>query len=97
MEWKYKNITITIGSDGIFYFTYKGKENCADTLIDAKRKIDTLTEDYYNFTVVDVNRMLNKLDDREKDFVNSLIEELKRHEFNAYCEIGISDDMLFIF
>lgn len=97
MEWEYKNITISVCSDGIFYFNHKGKGDCANTLIDAKRKIDVLTEGYYNFTEKDISRMLKKLDEREKDFVTSLINELNRHSSNAYCEIGISDEMLFRF
>jgi hypothetical protein len=37
------------------------------------------------------------LDKREAEFVRTLIEELGIHADNAYCEIGISSEMLFRF
>lgn len=95
MEWIHKNIKITISEDGYFYFNHKGNGDCANTLNDAKRKIDKITKDYYTFSKDDIKKMLGKLNEREKDFVNSLMKELSVHAFNAYCEIGISEDMLF--
>ena len=97
MEWNYKNVIISIESDGKFYFSLNGKVIIEDTLEEAKRRIDELLEDYYNFNDKDIDKLCRKLDKREAEFVRALIEELKRHEFNAYCEIGISDEMLFKF
>lgn len=95
MEWTYKNITIRVESDGNFYFSHKGESDCASTLAHAKEKINRLTAEYYFFTEKDLSKMFKKLDTREKDFVNNLMEELKRHEDNAYCSIGFSEDMPF--
>ena len=97
MEWNYKNIIITIQNDGCFYFNFKGNTDCSFTLNSAKEKIDKLTDKYYNFTEKNKDKLLSKLDSREVDFINSLINELNRHKNNVYCEIGISDEMLFNF
>ena len=97
MEWNYKNVIISIESDGKFYFSVNGKVNIEDTLEEAKRRIDELLKDYYTFNDKDIDKLCRKLDKREAEFVRALIEELKLHEFNAYCEIGISDEMLFKF
>ena len=97
MEWNYKKIIITVESDGKFYFSLNGKVTIEDTLEEAKRRIDELLEDYYTFNDKDIDKLCRKLDKREAEFVRALIEELKLHEFNAYCEIGISDEMLFKF
>lgn len=97
MEWNYKNVIISIESDGKFYFSLNGKVNIENTLEEAKRRIDELLEDYYTFNDKDIDKLCGKLDKREAEFVRALIEELKLHEFNAYCEIGISDEMLFKF
>ena len=97
MEWNYKNVIISIESDGKFYFSLNGKVNIENTLEEAKRRIDELLKDYYTFNDKDIDKLCRKLDKREAEFVRALIEELKLHEFNAYCEIGISDEMLFKF
>lgn len=97
MEWHYKNIKIFVECDGYFYFTYNNKTDYAYSLIEAKAKIDSVTKNYYNFTKQDLSKMFKKLDEREKDFVNNLMCELRRHEDNAYCEMGISEDMMFDF
>lgn len=97
MEWNYKKVIIFIESDGKFYFSLNGKVNIETTLEEAKRRIDELLEDYYTFNDKDIDKLCRKLDKREAEFVRALIEELKRHKFNAYCEIGISDEMLFKF
>lgn len=97
MEWKYKNIIITVESDGKFYFSINGEVNIKNTLESAKFRIDELLEGYYTFNDKDIDKLCRKLDKREAEFVRALIEELKIHESNAYCSIGISDEMLFRF
>lgn len=97
MEWNYKNVIIRVESDGKFYFSINGNVNVNNTLGSAKSRIDELLEDYYTFSGKDIDKLCKKLDKRESEFVRSLIKELKRHAFNAYCEIGISDEMLFNF
>lgn len=97
MEWRHKNVIISIESDGKFYFSINGKAEVEDTLASACRKIDTLLADYYTFNEKDIDKLCRKLDKRESEFVRSLIDELNRHKCNAYCEIGISDEMLFDF
>ena len=49
MEWNYKNVIISIESDGKFYFSVNEKVNIEDTLEEAKRRIDELLKDYYTF------------------------------------------------
>lgn len=97
MEWNYKNVIISIERDGKFYFSVNGKVNIENTLEAAKCRIDELLENYYIFNDKDIDKLCKKLDKREAEFVRALIEELKLHEFNACCEIGISDEMLFKF
>ena len=97
MEWNYKNVIITVESDGNFYFSINGEVNIENTLNSAKVRIDNVLKDYYTFNDKDIDKLCKKLDKRESEFVRALIEELKMHEFNAYCEIGISNDMLFKF
>lgn len=97
MEWNYKNVIITVESDGKFYFSINGEVNIENTLESAKVKIDNLLKDYYTFNDKDIDKLCKKLDKRESEFVRSLIDELNRHKFNAYCEIGITDEMLFDF
>lgn len=97
MEWNYKNVIITVKSDGNFYFSINGEVNIKNTLDSAKVRIDNMLKDYYTFNDKDIDKLCKKLDKRESEFVRALIEELKMHEFNAYCEIGISNDILFKF
>lgn len=97
MEWNHKNVIIRIESDGKFYFSVNGEVNIENTLESAKYRIDALLKDYYTFNEKDIDKLCKKLDKRESEFVRALIEELKLHDFNAYCEIGISDEMLFRF
>ena len=95
MEWTYKSVIIRVETDGKFYFSLNGKVNIESTLAAAKHRIDELLEDYYTFNDKDIDKLCKKLDKREAEFVRALIEELKNHINNAYCEIGISDDFLF--
>lgn len=97
MEWNHKNVIISIESDGKFYFSVNGEVNIENTLESAKYRIDALLKDYYTFNEKDIDKLCKKLDKREAEFVRALIEELKLHDFNAFCEIGISDEMLFRF
>lgn len=97
MEWTYKKTIIRVESDGKFYFSINGNAEVTDTLEAAKNRIDSLLAAYYAFNKRDIDKLCKKLDKRESEFVRSLIEELKRHNSNAYCEIGISDEMLFNF
>lgn len=72
MEWMYKNIEIVVYSDGSFTFRFKDSEYKYDSLKEAKCKIDSLTADYYTFTQKDMDRLMKKLDNREKELVRSL-------------------------
>lgn len=99
MEWNYKNVIIKVESDGNFYFSTNNGNviNVASSLELAKSKIDEILKDYYTFSKKDVDNLCKKLDKREAEFVRNLIEELGIHADNAYCEIGISSEMLFRF
>ena len=97
MNWNYKNVIIEIGEDGKFYFSINGKTEKADSLEIAKSLIKLSLKEYYTFSKKDIDKLCKKLDNRESEFVKSLIDELSRHSCNAYCEMGITDEMLFEF
>lgn len=97
MEWNYQNVIIKIENDGYFYFSINGEVESTNSLEEAKNRIDSLRTSYYTFNIEDIDKLCKKLDERESEFVRSLIEELKLHKYSPYCEIGISDKMLFNF
>ena len=95
MDFTYKKIVISVNSNGMFEFTYNGESHSCESLRDSKELIDYLVSSYYQFTKSDLNKLLEKLDNREQDFVKSLITELNCHSDNAYCELSITDAFLF--
>ena len=96
MDFTYKKIVISVNEKtGKFEFMHNGDKHSCESLRDSKELIDYLLSSYYQFTKSDLNRLLDKLDNREQDFVKSLITELNCHSFNAYCELGITDSFLF--
>lgn len=97
MNWNYKNVIIEIEEDGKFYFSINGKTEKVDSLEIAKSLINVSLKKYYTFSLEDIDKLCKKLDKRESEFVKSLIDELSRHSCNAYCEMGITDEMLFEF
>lgn len=97
MKWNYQNVVIKIEKDGNFYFSINGEVEITNSLEAAKNRIDSLRTSYYTFNIEDIDKLCKKLDERESEFVRSLIKEVKLHKFNPLCEIGISDEMLFNF
>lgn len=95
MKWYYKNIEITIQENGKFYFSINNLSEAFDSLDLAKNRIDHLLKNYYTFNKKDIDILCKKLNRREKEFVLNMIDELKIHRSNAYCEIGLSDEFLF--
>lgn len=91
MEWEYKQVKISIDSDGTFYFRIDGILYTEWSLNDAKRVIDEKLKSYYLFTQKDMDRLMSKLDKREKELVRSLYQEIEGHRNSAYCEQGISE------
>jgi len=90
MKWEYKKHTIEVNDDGFFAFkTADGLYHSCDTLREAKELIDKLMAEYYNMTQEQYKMLLNKLTDKEKDFVKSMVDELRIHEDNPYCELGL--------
>lgn len=90
MKWEYKKHTIEVNEDGFFTFTTIDGTHCSHaTLCEAKQSIDTYTKMYYNMTQEQYKGLLDKLTDKEKDFVKSMVDELRIHENNAYCELGL--------
>ena len=86
--WTYKGIEIEVDVDGHFQYWFKDK--CyreEDTLEGAKRSIDKVTKSYYTITKQDVVSLLNKLNDKEKHFIKSVLEELDDHYKSAYCQV----------
>ena len=96
MNWTYKNIVIEVNPEnGRFGFTLPGhKYEEWPSLDNAKEVIDRALKDYYTIKKEDIKKLLGKLDKREKEFVKALIEEIKKHEFNAYCELGVEMDFI---
>ena len=93
----HKGIKIAVDNSGDFVFYFDCKMYKNSSLYEAKEEIDNLTRDYYNFTYSDYNNMLNKLNARERDFVNTICKELGQHEYNAYCERSVEIDFNFDF
>lgn len=92
MEWEYKQVKISIDSDGIFNFKIDNILYTEWSLNSAKRFIDEKLISYYLFTQKDMDKLMSKLDKREKELVRSLYQELKEHMGSAYCEQGISEN-----
>lgn len=92
MEWIYKNIEIGINSEGRFFFNVRGKDFSTTSLDEAKEIINEALASYYTFTQKDMDKLLSKLDSREKELVKSLYQELENHIDNAYCELGICQE-----
>lgn len=92
MEWEYKNINISVNSEGFFVFSVNQENYLKSTLKEAKLEIDSLLQDYYNFTQEDMNKLMSKLNKREQDLIRSLYREINVHASNAYCSLGIVDD-----
>lgn len=92
MEWEYKQVKISIDSDGLFYFKIDGAFYKQKTLEDAKKSIDEFSKSYYNFTQKDMDKLMSKLDKRERDLVRSLYKEIECHANSPYCEMGIIDN-----
>lgn len=95
MEWNYKNTIISIESDGKFYYSINGNALADQSLKIAKIRIDELLKDYYTFNKKDIDNLCKKLDKRETEFVNSIIEELKERRESALLEYGRLDGVLF--
>lgn len=96
MEWNYKNIIIHIGTDGKFYFTNPNKNiEYYSSLEEAEHRIDYITKEYFYFTKDDFRLLYKKINPREKEFIKNIIDELEIHRDNAYCEIGLSDNLKF--
>jgi len=93
MEWRYKKINITVNGEGFFVFVINGEKFEEITLKNAKSTIDKALGDYYHFTQKDMDKLLNKLDEREKELVHSLCQEISNHCGNAYCGLGIVDEV----
>ena len=97
MKWKHKNVEVTVDEiTGLFYFKIKGMMYKAESLNSAYKIIDEKKADYYNITKKDLDNLYAKLNNREKDFVSAMIDELKRHDGNPYCELGLTDEFEFI-
>ncbi len=91
MEWEYKQVKILIDSDGLFYFKINGACYKEKTLENAKKSIDDISKSYYLFTQKDMDKLMSKLDKREKELVRSLYQEIEGHRNSAYCEQGVSE------
>ena len=39
-----------------------------------------------------MNKLLSKLNDREKSLIKSLYQEIEKHIDNPYCQLGICDE-----
>lgn len=79
MKWEYKKHTIEVDEDGFFAFTTIDGIHCSRaTLCEAKQSIDINMKMYYNMTQEQYKKLLDKLTDKEKDFVTSMVKELRK-------------------
>lgn len=92
MEFVHRNVKITVESDGLFYFKIGTNSMKADSLNNAKTRIETMLKSYYTFTKDDFKRVMLKLDDREKAWLKDLITNFECHRHNAYCQIGVETE-----
>lgn len=92
MNWIRKGIEITINENGMFEYSIDGKKYNSPSLSQAEEKIDEITKEYYNFTSTDLEHLLEKLNNREKEFVNAIIDELEAHYDSSYCQLGVNMD-----
>ena len=90
MNWKYKNIEISTDGEGKFVFIFNKKSYYSNSLYEAEEKIDSLTKSYYTITENDIKSILEKLDEREGEFVSYMIDELHHHIDSPYCVLGVS-------
>ena len=88
MEWKYKETTISVNSNGIFTFRIKGDEYRRTTLAAAKNEIDRLTREYYTITDEDIDSILNSLNPRQRSFIEDLLGEMSAHIHRGCCTMG---------
>lgn len=88
MTWTYKDITITINTDGQFYFTVHEQIYKVSTLQLAKNTIDDLLKSYYTFSKEDYDKLLSKLSPREQHFIKNLVDAFSEHLGDSYCELG---------
>lgn len=89
MKWTHKDIDITVDSRGYFCFTFLGNRFAFSSLQQAKEDIDTKTKSYYTIDIKTYKSMMSKLNHKESTFLKQLIQELRCHDFSAYCELGI--------
>ena len=90
MKWTHKKTDITINYDGLFVFEFYNKKYKVKSLEEAQKTIDTETEEYYTFDTASYEKMKSKLDEREALFLDQLIDEVCEHEYNNYCDLGIT-------
>lgn len=88
LGWERKGVKIAIEADGLFHFTIGNEHYSKRSLMDAYNKIDELKKNYYTFTENDWRKMLEKLDDREKEFLSAMKDAFLEHGNNAYCQLG---------
>ena len=95
--WNYKGLEIEVTGDGLFEYNFQEKYYQENTLENAKNSIDKVTKSYYTINDHDYKTLLSKLNNREKHFINAIIEELISHANSAYCEQGLDLDFEFNF
>lgn len=83
MDWNYRGVLIKITTEGMFTFACRGRIYSLPTLDSAKGKIDECLQDNSYFSPRDIRNLMDKLDDREKQFVAELIFELKKHDVSV--------------
>lgn len=87
LGWERKGVKIAIEADGLFHFTIGNEHYSKRSLMDAYNKINELKKNYYTFTENDWRKMLEKLDDREKEFLSAMKDAFLEHSNNAYCQL----------
>lgn len=88
-SWKYKGIVIMLNKEGNFSFAINNEKRIYSSLNGAKAEIDNVFKENYTFSKNDLENLFRKCSQKEKAFLNALIEELSFHYNNSYCELGL--------
>lgn len=87
--WKYLKEKISINEDGLFVIEGENSLNAKfESLKSTKKWIADRKKVYYDFTHEDINNMLAKLSEREREVIIHIAKAYNCHLDNAYCALG---------
>lgn len=75
-EFDYRGIDIVVNQEGMFFFKFDGFRYEKPSLKEAKAEIDKLANRYYTVNRNFCNNVCQKLEGKERQFVNDLIKAM---------------------